>query len=71
MLIVILVTKPETTVARPILVIPAAPRLSVCIPTETVWMPDLYPEPLLPIETEVIVPANDTTAVPPADTSGW
>ena len=32
----ILVTKPATTVARPILVIPAAPRLSVCNPTVTV-----------------------------------
>ena len=42
-----------------------------CTPTEIfVCIPDLYPEPLLPIDTEVIVPAEDTTAVPPAATRG-
>ena len=43
-----------------------------CTPTERfVWIPDLYPEPLLPIDTAVIVPAEDTVAVPPAATKGW
>ena len=42
------------------------------IPTDIlVWIPDLYPDPLLPIDTDVIVPAEETTAVPPADTKGW
>ena len=36
----------------------------VCSPTR-------YPDPLLPIETDVIVPADDTIAVPPAATKGW
>ena len=39
--------------------------------TPTVCNPDLYPDPVRPIATEVIVPALDTTAVPPAATNGW
>lgn len=48
------------------------PVLSVLTPTRTrVWIPTLYPEPLFPILIDWIVPAEDTTAVPPAATSGW
>ena len=46
-------------------------RLSCWIDTFTVWIPDLYPEPVLPILIEVIVPAILTIAVPPAATKGW
>ena len=45
---------------------------SVLIATLTVvCIPALYPEPLLPMAIEVMVPEADTTAVPPADMSGW
>ena len=45
--------------------------LWVATPTFTAWIPDLYPDPVFPIAIELIVPAADTTAVPPADTNGW
>ena len=45
--------------------------LEVCTPTlTTVWIPILYPDPLLPILIFEIVPAIETVAVPPADTNG-
>ena len=43
----------------------------VLIATLTVWTPTLYPDPLFPILIEVMVPAADTTAVPPAEIKGW
>ena len=44
---------------------------SVLIATLTVvCIPALYPEPLLPMAIEVMVPEADTTAVQPADMSG-
>ena len=46
--------------------------LEVCTATLTlVWIPARYPDPLLPILIEDIVPAIDTIAVPPAATRGW
>ena len=45
---------------------------SVWTPTfTTVWIPALYPEPLLAILTAVTEPAAETVTVPPAATSGW
>ena len=41
------------------------------IETLTVCSPTLYPEPVFPIPIDWIVPAADTTAVPPAETKGW
>ena len=58
-------------VAVPIFIIDAPSKLSCWIDTFTVCIPDLYPDPLLPIATELIVPVADTIAVPPAATSGW
>ena len=46
-------------------------RLEVPTLTLTVWIPDLYPDPLFPILIEEIVPSPETTAVPPAETKGW
>ena len=43
--------------------------LSTLVPV--VCIPVLYPEPLLPMAIEVIVPEAETIAVPPAATSGW
>ena len=47
------------------------PKEDVPTLTLTVCTPTLYPDPLLPIETEEIVPTPETTAVPPAPISGW
>ena len=47
------------------------PVEEVPTPTLTIWTPERYPDPLLPILIEEIVPAIETIAVPPADTSGW
>ena len=40
-------------------------------PTLTTWTPERYPDPLLQILIAEIVPAIETVAVPPAETSGW
>jgi hypothetical protein len=37
----------------------------------TVWIPALYPEPVLPILIDLIVPPAATVTVPPAATKGW
>ena len=58
--------------AVPINSILGVPVLNVWTPTfTTVWIPVLYPDPLLPILIELIVPNPETTAVPPAATKGW
>ena len=46
-------------------------KLSCWIETSTVWIPDLYPEPVLPILIELTVPEQPTIAVPPAEINGW
>ena len=61
---------PLLTEAVPINWIFGIPVDDVDTPTLTVWF-GRYPEPLLPILIDEIVPAIDTIAVPPADTSGW
>ena len=63
---------PLLTAAVPINSILGIPVLRVLTPTLTVvWIPDLYPEPLFPIATELIVPRPETIAVAPAATKGW
>ena len=58
-------------IAVPIATIFVPVRLSCWIETLTVWpIPDLYPDPLYPIEIEDIVPAVETVAIPPAATKG-
>lgn len=63
---------PLLIVAVPINLMLGVPVLDVATPTLTyVWIPTLYPDPLLPILIEEMVPAIETIAVPPAETSGW
>ena len=63
---------PLLTAAVPINWMLGIPVLRVLTETLTVvWIPDLYPEPLFPIEIELIVPRPETTAVAPAATKGW
>ena len=63
---------PPLIEAVPINWILPVPVLEVPTPTLTiVWIPTLYPEPLFPILMDEIVPNPETTAVPPAEISGW
>lgn len=72
LVIAILTILPLLIAAVPIKVIFGLPTEEVATPTLTVvWIPDLYPDPLLPILIDEIVPAMETIAVPPAATSGW
>ena len=65
-------TLPSIIVAVPIYVILLSCLYEVITPTLTGFCtPDLYPDPLFPIETEDIVPDIETTTVPPAETYGW
>ena len=58
--------------AVPMNSIAGIPVLAVWTPTlTTVWIPALYPDPLLPILIELIVPKPETIAVAPAATNGW
>ena len=52
-----------------ITVAPAATVVATLVRT-SYWVDALYPEPVLPIEIAEIVPAAETVAVPPAETSG-
>ena len=63
---------PPLIVAVPMFTLLDPVREVVATPTFTlVWIPTLYPEPLLPILIDWIVPAAETIAVPPAATKGW